>query len=220
VIDPVDQAAWEAAELAAAERCRSRDLSGRRSRRRTETKVTVSRGARPVVFRDRFAPSAFRAEVRVDGSPVVATLWVSVDDEHGATCDRLELRTVSQEPLTAVAVRSVRLAELIRAAVGAASHLVRVRPDGRYELAAMTAADAYTLRHEVLARRPRSVAVSREELEQVAAIYNAARDAGRPPLLAVMEERNLSRSTASRLIRRARAERPPLIPPARGGGRR
>lgn len=171
----------------------------------SETTIRHVEGAGWVVLPDGSTayPSAFVARVEVEGAPLVATLRVVVDPQGRAECRGLDLEAAGGGPVTVDALRSVRLAELVRIAKGAAVEKVRRADDGSMELAPMKAADAYAAR-----KQPRAEIVggSHEDREaRAAAVYNAATKAGRPPLQAVADDLAVSRSTAGRLVRAAKA---------------
>ncbi len=162
-------------------------------------------------------PRSFTARVEVEGSPVVATLEISIDADGRAGVDTLQLAPVDgASPLTTVGLRSIRLAELVRIAVAAAAERVEVGPEGVTPLP-MSWADVDAIRRSVRMRRGPGTGPDAEAVEQAARIYRSASAAEEPPLAAVMRELGLARSTASRLIRAARDKK--MIPPARKGDR-
>ncbi len=158
-------------------------------------------------------PRSFSARVEVEGSPIVATLEVSIDADGRAGVDTLQLAPAPESgPLTTVGLRSIRLGELVRIAVAAAAERVEVGPEGVTPLP-MSGADVEAIRRDVRLRRGRGTGPDAEAVEQAVRIYRSAVAAEEPPLAAVMREMTLTRSTASRLIRAARDRR--VLEPAR-----
>jgi hypothetical protein len=183
----------------------------------SDTSVRHAKGAGWVVLPDGQTayPSAFVARVALVDAPLVAELWVSVDPQGRAECRRLALEAADGGPVTVDGLRSVPLARLIRIAKGAAAQKVRRAADGSFELAPMRAPETYAARRQP---RPQIVGGSYEDREARASeIYNAAMKDGRPPLQAVADELAVSRSTAGRIVRAAKAHG--LIHTTRGEGR-
>lgn len=180
------------------------------------TTTTVVSRSKESVFPDeeRAIPCQFVARVEVEGAPLVATLRVAVDTHGRAVCESLRLDPAGDGPVTAVALRMVRVAELLRVATAAATEKVRRAPDGVLELAPMTAADALGFRDKVKRRRRRATPADDDALREVASVYEAAAAKEEPPLRAVVESCHVSRSTASRMIAEAR-RRGLLAPPRR-----
>ena len=148
--------------------------------------------------------SCFRASIDDVEVPAVAILDVELTEDGRAACTALRLEQREDGPaVTAGALRKIPLGRLLGAAMSAASD-------------ATTAEQARSVRdHFAISREPRSGApLSASDLEEVAQLYRAAVAKGKRPTKAVQEACNLSRSGASKRIKKARTAG--LLGPAPG----
>ncbi len=165
------------------------------SERTFGTTTTITDGGGGFVIprgREYGFPERFEARVQTDGAPLVVTLDITVDMAGRPTCRSIRLDPVDGSTITAVTMRTVRIADLLRTAMGAAAD----RPGP------MVAADVYLIRGETKIRRRRRSGASDPDLVQRAA--ECYRSGGTTPLLAVELGLHVSRATASRLVRSAR----------------
>ncbi len=168
------------------------------------TVTTITSGGGFVIpsGRDIGFPQRFSARVETEGAPLVVTMDVTVDAAGRPTCRSIRLDPVEGSSVTAVTMRTVRLADLLRTAMGAAAERVVVEDGRPVGFAPMVAADVYRVRGEVKIRRRRRSGAPDPDLTRRAAEHY--RDGGDTPLVNVQRELHVSRSTASRLVRSAR----------------
>ncbi len=168
----------------------------------TVTTITAGGGFVIPSGRDIGFPQRFSARVETDGAPLIATMDVTVDSAGRPTCRSIRLDPVEGTTITAVTMRSVRLADLLRVAMGAAAERVVVEDGRPVGYAPMSAADVYHVRGETkIRRRRRSGALDPDIVRRAAEHY---RDGLNTPLVNVQRGLHVSRSTASRLVRSAR----------------
>jgi hypothetical protein len=135
------------------------------------------------------------------------------------------LETADVEPVTALLVRQLPIARLIREArrerfLATGGGLFDAEPDDQVGAIGRRLSAEEKSRHAWSEDAPkrRRAALDEDHYRQVAHVYSRAASAGLPPTLAVMHTMFVSRPTASRWVAEARARR--LIPPAAGNARR
>ncbi len=169
----------------------------------TITTITAGGGFVIPSGRDIGFPQRFEARVETDGAPLIVTMDVTVDSAGRPTCRSIRLDPAEGTTITAVTMRTVRLADLLRVAMGAAAERVVVEDGRPVGFAPMSASDVYRARGEtkIRRRRRRASALDPDLVRRAAEHY---RDGLDTPLKMVERELHVSRSTASRLVRAAR----------------
>lgn len=186
--------------------------------------VRAHRGDAPLVpFLEQYAlPERFDATI-TPAEPDLPICHLTVAVENGRpVCEGLRLeRKPGRSALGGALLRRLPIAEYIRLAVDAVGHArwpgtgpVTVKVDGEsYPLSSEPAGEGHvatpiagvtrTKHYKASKRAPRGQ-VGDETLREVALTYRTAHARGQAPTQAVMERWYVSRSTASRWVKRAR----------------
>lgn len=191
--------------------------------------VAIHRGDAPLVrLANEYAlPERFGATI-TPAEPDIPVCHLVVAVENGrAICDGLQLeRRPGGLPFSGTMLRRIPLAEYLRQAVDEAGYAVfsttdpsagititwddgerfpiKTEPIDGQHVAASIGGMTYTADYKSAAREPRVGLLNDETLDEVADVYRRAHARHQPPTRAVMDEWHVSRSTASRWIRRAR----------------
>jgi hypothetical protein len=135
------------------------------------------------------------------------TLHMRTADDGVIRCERLEITPPAGERITAVTLRALPIGFLIKeAAVNGSAPGIIDAPDGsKYTLPGgePTAEQAPEIEAKT-GGRPPGYPIDDDGLRRVADTYRAALKLGEPPTQRVKREHHVSRTTASRWIRRAR----------------